>query len=74
MLDLVKPITGESGSDYATKIAMAIDHFLALEEKIQPIPPVHSYDAAMERLMTGTQGTLNLEAAKALFVCSHLIA
>jgi len=70
MLDLVKPVTGtgESGSDYASKIAMAVDYFLALEEKIQPMPPVHSYDDALDRMLKGTGGALSVEAAKTLMV------
>ena len=68
MLDLVKPITGDSGEKYATKISLAIDQFLALEDKIQPIPPAYEYNAAVERLVKGTGDSLTLEAAKTLMV------
>lgn len=73
MLDLVKPITGESGNDYAGKIAMGVDRFLALEEKIQPNPPKYSYDEALDRLMKGTDRTLSTESAKLLMVIIQML-
>jgi len=68
MLDLAKPITGDSGDKYATKISLAIDQFLALEEKILPTPPSYDYEAAIERLIKGTGDSLTEEAAKTLMV------
>ena len=68
MLDLVKPITGESGDDYASKISLAIDQFLALEEKIQPTPPSYDYASAVERLVKGTGDSLTSASAEVLMV------
>jgi len=68
MLDLAKPITGESGADYGSKISLAIDQFLALEEKITPVPPVYPYEEAVQRLITATGGSLTAEAAQTLMI------
>jgi len=66
MLDLVMPMTGESGEDYAKKMSLAIDQFLALEEKIQPIPPSYESTDAVDRLVKATRNSLTAESAKIL--------
>jgi pimeloyl-ACP methyl ester carboxylesterase len=66
MLDLVMPITGESGDDYAKKMSIGIDQFLALEEKIQPIPPSYESTDAVDRLVKATRNSLTSDSAKIL--------
>ena len=64
---MAKPITSGPTS-FATKIAIGVDAFLALEDKIDPVPPTYSYFDALDRLIKATQDALSEDAAKTLLV------
>lgn len=68
LLDLLKPITGDGGKGYAEQVATGIEKFLAMEEKIQPIPPSYTFADATDRLIKATYNSLSEEAAKTLMV------
>jgi pimeloyl-ACP methyl ester carboxylesterase len=68
MLDLTKPITGDRGQGYADQMANGVEKFLAMEEKIQPIPPTYGFKEAVDRLVAATYGSLTEESAKMLMI------
>lgn len=67
LLDLAKPITS-SKNTITAKLPSAINAFLSLEDKMDPVPPSYTYFDALERLMKATYGGLTEESAKCLMV------
>jgi pimeloyl-ACP methyl ester carboxylesterase len=67
LLDLVKPLTGDQHG-YAENIRKAIGAALALEEKLNPVPPTYDYFEALDRLRKATSNSLTEEAAKILLL------
>lgn len=68
MIDLVKGITADTNEDFADKIAVSLDTFLATEAKMTPDPPSYSYEEALERQRSAIGVTLKEESAKTLMV------
>lgn len=68
LIDLVKAVTSDTNEDFADKIAVSLDTFLATEAKITPDPPSYSFEEALERQVSAVGGTLKEESAKTLMV------
>jgi len=68
MIDVLIPLNGVTGDNYATKISLGVDAYLAMEEKhsLKQGPPSYEINAAVERLIKGTDNALTVETAKIL--------